>query len=173
MIKKTILCLMLIILIFVLAGCYETSVRMNLDEEGDISFKSVVEGDTTAGSEDMDMVYWQLKTVFPEINVNYRTEREGRKVMKFEKIDKISHEELEYIEFSQKDDGSYNFEMVIPAIYSEEDDSDDLFLDIEVVLPEEIDMANTTNVDKNIARWSIRERDLHKENKLRAFTISK
>ena len=166
--KKISMVFILIMIMILIAGCYEASLELDFDEEGSMKIESEIIGGTYATRDDMNKAFWQLKIIFPELDLNYYTRREGKN-FRFIRHDPISHQEINIIEW-QEEDGTYTFEMEIPAIYGEEEDSDDLFLDIVVIMPADIDMANTTNVEDNRARWSIRERDLHKDITLRAFT---
>ncbi|SDL59856.1 hypothetical protein [Halarsenatibacter silvermanii] len=166
--KKSSLIILLLITALTLTSCYETGVKMDFDSDGEMDLKINVEGDEDIASDDVNMVYWQLLTAFPEIDINYHSYKEDRD-LKFERLKSISHEKIDHITFEKKN-GRYEFEMELPPIYSELDESDDLFLNVIVTLPGEIDTANTINVEGNQSEWDLRIRDIHQSIKLEAVT---
>ena len=166
--KKIGLISLLLIVALTLTACYETGVKMDIDSDGEMDLKINVEGSEDITSDNVNMVYWQLLTAFPEIDINYQSYKEDRD-LKFERLKSISHEKIDHITFEKKND-RYEFEMNLPPVYSEPDESDDLFLNVIVVMPEEIDMANTLNVEGNQAEWDLRIRDIHQSIRLEAVT---
>jgi len=169
-VERKIILLIVIGLLLIIQGCYETSLELNFNEEGFTPVKIRIEGGTYAGSDDISFTYWQIKSAIPEVSKNYWTTKERRTIV-LERKEPINVQDLDWVELTEKN-GVFEFIGTFPKIIDSPSDSDDIFLILTVTLPKEIDMANTTNVDGNKAVWVLRKRDVHRAQTLRAFTVS-
>ena len=85
------------------------------------------------------------------------------------RINGIAVNENKYIDFV-KQDNSYSLKIMIPKVIEEEKEENDKILVIKVVMPEDIDMANTMNYEGRVAEWELRHNDFTKDITLKAFT---
>jgi len=76
------------------------------------------------------------------------------------------------LRFFQGEGGEFVFESTIPQIVKEvtEENKDEVVLTLTVVMPREIDIANTTSVQENTATWKITREMLTKGVTFKAMT---
>ena len=176
--KSCILSLVLIGVLVLATGCYDLDGGLVFNEAGEAEVYVSVDADEIMGGEEARILTWQMEFLFPEIDLNYEKSMEVTQInyqdylrIEFARKDLINLSDSSYIDFSEEN-GSYEFKAVIPAIIDEpsQDTKDDIVLNFFVELPANIDMANTTNVDGNIATWRLTKADLTSGITLRAFT---
>ena len=134
------------------------------------------------GYTDRIPVAWQIDFLFPEVNLNYEKTIESVQKdfqsyleINFEQKNTIELADSDYFTFEKKQDGTFEFIAEIPKILDSvtEDSKNDIVIRFSVILPAEIDMANSTRVDGNMVSWSINKEDLTSPTTLRAFTKQK
>ena len=176
--KKIVLALLLISTLFLLTGCYNSETTFIIDENGNTNIQFMAQADQIMAGDEMNVAMWGLINSFPELEQNYEiTQRVETKnysdylIYEFESLGNYDINSMENIEFTE-DSGSYNFEMEIPSLVSEanEDNKNDVMFTINIELPAEIDMANTSSYEGNEVSWKITRENLVKGVRLRAFT---
>lgn len=176
--KSCILSLALIGVLILATGCYDLDGGLVFNESGEAEVFVSVDADEIMGGEEARILTWQMEFLFPEIDLNYEKSMEVTQInyqdylkIEFVREDLINLSDSSYFDFTEEN-GSYEFKAVIPAIIDEptEETKDDIVLNFFVELPANIDMANTTNVDGNIATWRLTKSDLASGISLRAFT---
>lgn len=176
--KSFTLSLVLIGVLFLATGCYDLDGGLVFNEAGEAEVFVSVDADEIMGGEEARILTWQIEFLFPETDLNYEKSMEVTQIdyqdylkIEFAREDLIDLSDSSYFDFTEEN-GSYEFMAVIPAIIEEpsEDTKDDIILNFFVELPKNIDMANTTNVDGNIATWRLTKSDLATGISLRAFT---
>jgi len=176
--KKIVLALLLISTLFLLTGCYNSETTFIIDENGNTNIQFMAQADEIMAGDEMNVAMWGLINSFPELEQNYEiTQRVETKnysdylIYEFESLGNYDINSMENIEFTE-DSGSYNFEMEIPSLVSEanEDNKNDVMFTINIELPAEIDMANTSSYEGNEVSWKITRENLVKGVRLRAFT---
>lgn len=176
--KSIILSLVLIGVLISATGCYDLDGGLVFNEAGETEVFVSVDADEIMGGEEARILAWQIEFLFPEIDLNYEKSMEVTQInyqdylrIDFTREDLINLKDSSYFDFTEEN-GSYEFNAVIPAVIDEpsEDTKDDIVLNFFVELPANIDMANTTNVDGNIATWRLTKSDLANGISLRAFT---
>jgi len=176
--KKIVLALLLISTLFLLTGCYNSETTFIIDENGNTNIQFMAQADQIMAGDEMNVAMWGLINSFPELEQNYEiTQRVETKnysdylIYEFESLGNYDINSMENIEFTE-DSGSYNFEMEIPSLVSEanEDNKNDVMFTINVELPAEIDMANTSSYEGNEVSWKITRENLVEGVRIRAFT---
>lgn len=176
--KKIVLALLLVSILFLLTGCYNSETTFIIDENGNANIEFMAQADEIMAGDEMNVAMWGLINSFPELEKNYEiTQRVETKnysdylIYEFESLGNYEINDLKNIEFT-KDGEIYNFEMEIPPLVSEstEDNKDDVMFTINVELPAEIDMANTSSYEGNKVSWNITRENLVKGVRIRAFT---
>ena len=176
--KKIILALIIISTLFLLTGCYNSETTFIIDENGKAEIEFMAQADEIMAGDEMNVAMWGLINSFPELEQNYEiTQRRETKnysdylIYEFESLGDYDINSMKNIEFTQED-GTYNFEMEIPPLVSEanEDNKNDVMFTINLELPAEIDMANTSSYEGNTVSWKITRENLVKGVRIRAFT---
>lgn len=179
MMKKIVLLALLLVMSIVLVGCYEVDGTLVINEDGEGVPRINILADEIMGGDEARVLAWQIDFLFPEVNLNYEKsiksiEKDFQSYLEisFEQEDSIDLADSEYFSFEKKQDGTFEFLAEIPAILDSvsEETKDDMVIRFSVVLPAEVDMANSTRVDGNMASWSISKEELTSPTILRAFT---
>lgn len=181
--KKILIIIVLLAMTLMLSGCFfsEQEIVINEDGKADVSlsfwFKTGSMGAETQGAIAMS----QLLFLFPEtqtynLDVQVKKRKEGvfadeYLIYTFEKSD-IEINKNKFMEFKKQEDGSYLFLANIPqALREEVSESDDKHIvTIKLILPLEIEMANSMNYSDNTVEWKLRTNDFAKDITLKAFT---
>ncbi|MEJ6949426.1 hypothetical protein [Natronospora cellulosivora (SeqCode)] len=177
--KKIVFLVLLLIMSIVLVGCYEVDGTLVLNEDGEgIPIINIV-ADEIMGGDEARILAWQIDFLFPEVNLNYEKTIESVQKdfqsyleINFEQENTIDLADSDYFNFEKKQDGTFEFIAEIPKILDSvtEDSKNDIVIRFSVILPAEIDMANSTRVDGQMVSWSISKEDLTSPTTLRAFT---
>lgn len=177
--KKIILVLSCSLILLLLVGCYDMSGGLKFNQQGEAEALVGVEAIESLGEEEARIFAWQIDFLFPEVDLNYektieRITRDYQRyiTISFEQEEKIDLSDSKYFTFEQKNDGSFEFIAEIPKLLDDvsNETKTDVVLSFFVELPKEIDMANSTNVEDEVATWNITKEDLLTETRLRAFT---
>jgi len=179
--RKISLFILLGLLVFFLTGCtqLQTQTSFDIDQQGEMDIEIVLRADETFAGDQARSFVWGLTNAIPELQNNYSLTKTTKTIdysdylfYTFQSKERISTEEHENITFQQNDDGSYRFELKIPALLEEvsESDKDTRAYQISVTLPKEIGMANSKKVEGNTATWVIYYHELESKNTLKAFT---
>jgi hypothetical protein len=162
-----------------LTGCYDSETSFIIDENGQTNIRFIAQADKIMAGDEMNVAMWGLINSFPEIQNNYSIEEKqvtknysDYLIYEFESNGSYNINEMENIEFT-KEDGIYNFEMIIPSLVSDynQDNINDVMFTINVELPKKIDMANTSTYDENKVTWKVTRENLVEGFRLRAFTV--
>lgn len=178
--KKFSLFILVGLLILFLTGCsqLQTQTTFDIDKDGKMDIEIVLRADKTFAGNQAKAFVWGLTNSIPELQNNYTLTETTKTIdysdylyYTFKNKEKISADNHENITFKQED-GSYQFELRIPALLEEvsESDKDTRAYQISVTLPRDVDMANSTEVEGNKATWVIYYHDLTSETTLKAFT---
>ena len=160
------------------AGCYDLEGGLVFNEAGEAEVLVAVNADEIMGGEEARLMAWQIGFLFPEIDLNYERTMETTQIdyqdylkIEFIRDDVINLSDSQYFNFVEED-GSYEFEAVIPPVIDDpsEETKDDIVLTFFVEMPANIDMANTTEVDANVATWKLTKENLTTETSLRIIT---
>lgn len=167
-----------IIIAFFLTGCMESYTSFEIHEDGTADVIFALVADEIMAGEESDMIAFGLLNNILELQTNYEYSREVDTIDYSDyvyqifasktPVDITSHR---FITFTKKDDGTYEFLLEFPALIdSIEEDSDSLVFTLDVSLPREIDMANSTDVEGNRVIWYVYKKDLVKGVTLKAYT---
>lgn len=177
--RKVLLFILVGLLVFLLTGCaqLETQTSFDINRQGEMGITVGLRVDKLFGNQARTFV-WGLTNAIPELQNNYSLTKatidfSHNLYYTFQSKERISTEGHGNITFLQKDDGSYRFELKIPALLEEEvseSDKDTRAYKVSVTLPKEIDMANSKKVEGNTATWVIYYHELTTATTLKAFT---
>lgn len=179
MASRVIMFILLASLVF-FGGCYDLEGGLIFTEDGMATAIIEVKADEYSGGNEARILAWQIDFLFPEVNANYhRTidtyEEDWNKyvIITWEMDKEVDLTLSEYFTFEGKDDGTYEFRADVPKILEEvqSDQRNDTALAFYVILPGDIDMANTPHTDGPKARWVISKEMLTTPTTLRAFTF--
>ena len=164
-------------MVFFLFGCITAEQDIYIDENGGVKIIVRFKGDDMEVGEYMPLLRGYLEYLFPEIRTNY-------KIKSYTAGDLFSEEII--IEFIgnqkmiknssmlsiQKVNGKIKFESKVPKFLTEisESQKGKAALKIRIFFPKNIDMANTTEINGNVAVWTLNHEHLLKETSLKAFT---
>ncbi len=177
--KKLSVAVVLILTIFLLTGCYSTQTTFDINKDGNANIEFMVQADETMAGDEVSVAMWGLINSFPELKENYDITQQRKTIdysdyliYKFESKGNYNINSIEGIKFTQND-GVYNFKMEIPPLVSDfsEDNKDDVMFILKVNLPNDIDMANSSNYEDNKITWKISREQLANGLTLKAFTV--
>jgi hypothetical protein len=177
--KILILGAILILTLGCLTGCMESYTSFDIDESGMADVTFVLVADKIMAGEESNVISYGLRSSIIELQKNYTHHQDVRRVnytnytyQIFESKEPVDISQHEFIDFTKNEDGSYRFVMEIPKLVEEtsEEDKDTLMFTVNIKLPKDIDMANTTETDNNEATWYIYKNNLAKGLTLKAIT---
>jgi len=179
--RKFSLVLLIGLLAFTLAGCSQlnTQTSFRFNESGMMDIKITLRADKAMAENQAKTFIWGLQNSIPELQNNYTFTKETRTIdysdylyYTFETKEKIDPGRHKYITLNENSDGSYKFQLNIPALLSEvsESEKDSRAFTISVILPKEIEMSNSRDVEGNKATWTIYYHELTDETSLKAIT---
>lgn len=184
MLKKTFVGLAALEIAFLLAGCFQVRVALEVQADGQAISKVDLIFSKTYASEESTIAYTLLLLAFPELQNQYETVRPS-----LEKVagigDAIVYTFISkapfdiklnrFIDFSKNEEsGNYVFRVHIPKLLESErvSESNPRRLFLSVKLPGEVVMANTIYFSGNEATWILSEADFAGEIDLIAITKS-
>ena len=177
--KKLVLLGVLLVFTFTfLTGCMESYTSFIIHEDGTADVVFALIADKAMAGEESDVIAYGLRSSIIEMQAEYTYKKEIRTIEYsdyvyhiFQSKNPVDITNHEYITLIQNDDSTYNFKMEIPRmVESVSEGSDSLMFTIDITLPREIDMANTTNTDGREAIWRIYKSDLTESLTLKAIT---
>lgn len=157
----------------ILSGCFYTEQDMVIDPEGKAVVSVTLWFDKTFAGDEGALAVQGLLFAFPELQTNYtmvKGEKEGDVGYTFKVKQKVDINQNRYINFTQREDGSYSFVAEIPKSLQEESEQNKKVLVVKVSLPTEIEMANSLNYRNRTVEWELRENDFTRDITLKAFT---
>ena len=177
-IKKWLILMSLLGMVFVLSGCFFTEQKMIIDSEGKVDTSITFWFDKTFAGDEGAIAVQCLLFAFPELQTDYimiptylQGITEGDPGYTFITKQKIDINQNRYINFTQREDGSYSFVAEIHKFMQiEESEQNKKVLVIRVTLPAEIEMANSLNYEGRTVEWELRENDFTRDIILKAFT---
>jgi len=182
-IKKILIILAVLVLTFILSGCFFSKQEIVIDPAGkaDITisfwFETGIGGSETEGSIAMSQLLFAFQEIQSyEMTTEIKKETEDMFADKYLvytfKKQNVDIAANRYINFNKKDDGSYYFEAKIPKALTEkvEESSNKKIVTIRVSLPQEIEMANSMHYKGKLVEWELRTNDFTTDIILRAFT---
>ena len=182
-IKKWSIFISILGMAFILSGCFFSEGEISINEGGEANistsfwFKKGSMGAENQGSIAMS----QLLFLFPEIqtyDLDVRVKKEKEEIFAdeylvytFEK-DAVEINDNRFIKFKKQENGSYLFLATIPQALDERvSESDDKhIITIRLILPLEIEMANSMDYSGKTVEWKLRTNDFTKEIMLKAYT---
>ena len=160
----------------VLSGCFFSEQTLVISPDGTTDIKIEFWFQEGQAGDQGSIGVQKLLYLFPELQI-YKITKSKKDieystylVYTFEK-DNVDINKNEYIDFTKLDDGSYLLLIKIPKIIEEEKDENDKMLTITVIMPAEIDMANTMGYSENTVEWELRTNDFTRDLTLKAFTV--
>jgi len=168
----------LLLLVALLSGCVKTAQEIAIDENGMASITFWVFGNETLAGDELRLFAWQLQQLVPQLHTDY----DHRSYIQQSGYDKIlvyewkSKEKISLTDIrgaSWRDlGGSYVFELSLSPVFDEvsDDSRNNVVMEIQVIMPKEIDIANTTLTSGNTARWVITKEQLLQPITLKAIT---
>ena len=146
-------------------GCIQTQQEIVVDEEGMAMVNFSAIADETQTGDELSQFAWQIQRLIPELNTNY-----DRRNYTFED----NYTEYLVYEWSAKnktpvtdikgvswcaDNRSYEFRVALDPVFSieeiDESDRNDVVMEIILVMPEPIALANTPYAEGDSCRWMI------------------
>jgi hypothetical protein len=163
-----------------LSGCIETSETIVVDHEGMALVNFSAKAEATSGAESLAQLAWQLEQMMPQLNNEYERQSyivtedyTDYLVYEWRAKNKIPVDEIKGASWIA-DNGSYEFRMNLEKLYDpahlNESSFEEVVMDIQVTMPEPIEIANTPFVEGETASWTITKEMLLKNNTLRAIT---
>lgn len=177
--RKLLFASALVLSMFLLASCLEVESWWYVDAEGSVlTTVEVKPGDFVDDDEFsgyMQVIGFSVPLVFEVAEVTDSTVKESysTKPVKTYRIKEPVHiSSIEGATFTQDDDGVMKFTLVIPKVFTEKpSDPDEVAFTLHVLLPKEIDLANTTFISGNEATWKVTNEMLFKGTTLKAYTV--
>lgn len=167
---------LLLLLAIGTAACFKVEQRLDLSKPDSAVITARLIVDKTYAGAEVDLFLQSLNLAVPGL----RKTASFHRYEKGEAMPNVVYEwtgtpqDIDDLPFTleQQDDGTYSFSYPLGPFegFSDQTESDTVLLSVEVVLPREIDMANTTRVDGRTAHWDLRRADLSKGIRLRAIT---
>lgn len=163
------------------AGCAGMNVEFRFKENHTYDTRVEIVADEALAGDEASIRAWQIAYVFPIISHLYRRETSSYEedystyVVHSFSAENLSLDHLKdnpLLRFFQGEGGEFVFESTIPQIVKEvtEENKDEVILTLTVVMPREIDIANTTSVQENTATWKITREMLTKGVTFKAMT---
>ena len=159
----------------ILSGCFFSEQTLVISPDGKADVEVKFWFDKTQAGDQGSIAMQELLYLFPEIQ-DYETTRAEKDigyttylVYRFQAND-VDINKNRYIDFVKKDDGSYSLIITIPKAIEETKEENDKVLTIKVIMPAEIDMANTMNYEGRTAEWELRQNDFTRDIILKVFT---
>lgn len=173
-IKKWLVLMSFLGMAFVLSGCFYTEQSMIIGSDGKANTAITFRFQKTFAGDEGSIAVQSLLFAFPELQTDYTmlpaSVRGDYLTYTFVAKQRIDINQNKYISFTQREDGSYSFIAKIPKAIQEESERNKKVLVIGVVLPTEIEMANSLNYEDNVVEWELRENDFTRDIILKAFT---
>jgi len=161
----------------ILSGCFFSEQSLVIGPDGKADVKVEFWFDKIQAGDQGSIAIQELHYLFPELQDYEMTRTEKRieyttyLVYSFQ-ADGVDINKNQYIDFVNKDDGSYSLTIRIPKAIEETKEKNDKVLTIKVTMPAEIDMANTINYEGRTAEWELRTNDFARDITLKVFTES-
>ena len=166
----------IVLLVLLLSSCLNTTSYWTIDNDGNLSAILQVspDGGITGMDNDEFTSYFQiLRLIAPQMfsdssiyskNLSEYSER-TQYTIKFNK--KINVKDLDFPTTFNND----KFELTIPKLLNDdpEDSSNDIIFTLYVQFPKKVDIANTTYIEGNIAKWEITKEMIFNGVKLKAY----
>lgn len=177
--RRRVLFSLILVVFFFSGGCYDLEGGLVFTEDGMAQVVVGVMADEIMGGDEARILAWQIDFLFPEVNLNYTRSISTRRedfssylTILWEMDGEIDLSESDYFSMKQRDDGTYEFTAQFPPILESvsAESKEDIALVFFVVLPGQIDMANTPHIDGSFVEWKISKEMLTKPVNLRAFT---
>lgn len=167
--------------LMLLTGCIETKVNFTFHDDGTYDSKVTFRANKIMAGDELTFLGWQIEYIFPYLMTKYEHTIQTTKIDYSDYLEHIftanglsieTFNSRPNYQLIKKSDGTYTFESIIPQLIDEvsEESKDNKIIEIEVVMPAPIDMANTTNVVDNKATWVLTQVDFTHENKLKIIT---
>ena len=163
---------------FAVSGCFFAQQNLVIKTDGTADISVELWFDKYQANAQGAIGIQELLYLFPDLQ-NYtvnKTEKSFSQstylVYTFQ-MDNIDLKRNRYIDFMQQDDGSYYLTIKIPKVLEEEESSNDDVLKIKVIMPAEIDMANSMKYSGNTVQWELRTNDFTTDTTLKVFTKPK
>jgi hypothetical protein len=162
-------------ILLMLSGCFFSEQILVIGPDGKADVKVEFWFDKTQAGDQGAIGIQELLYLFPELQGYEMTRAEKRieyatyLVYDFRAND-VDINKNQYIDFIEKDDGSYSLTIEIPKAIEEKKEGNDKVITVKVTMPAEIDMANTMNYEGRTAEWELRTNDFTRNITLKTFT---
>ena len=161
-----------------LAGCVKTHQHITIDVDGMAKVSFLIIGDAIMAGDELNLLAWQMQQMIPQLNTEYERDSyiikqdfSDYQVYEWKGLTRVPVTDIPGVSWSDQK-GSYVFSLRLDPVFDEvtEESRNDVIMEITVVMPAEIDIANTTFVDGATARWVLTKEQLSKTVTLKAIT---
>lgn len=176
--RRMLIGLIMACLLLVSAGCVKTTQEIVVDTNGNalVTFRAI--GDKIMAGDELTQLAWQLQQMIPQLNTHYtRTVYSFTEsyndylVYEWKAVNPVPVTDILGVTWVKNND-SYEFRLKMEPVFTEitESNRNDVVMEITLVMPKPVEIANSIFVDNNTVRWVLTKEQLSKQITLKAYT---